>query len=448
MIIDFLTRAKEKRSAQRLWRERVVAYAQEVNAYIEDGRSKGWEHVGDEPEDPNVAHLVEQAVAAVRRANERNETGNLRDLWPPCHRSLIPLLEQNGQSIPTVCLLDDGSLLARIGAPYEDGRTVRLVGNGVEELPHVGFFGRCPNRRFFAICSDTGVEIKDGWSGPTTAVCRWPTGLEGIPEKLKAEPLADIPTPTAVIPFPDGLKALLVSADGIFVLSETLAVRLLPTESAIEEFAEWSLREHPEDSPVPDLSMEHAAISPSGRLIAAGSQDSTHMVFDEKFTVVADVEPMSEYPHYAIFSADESIVAVNSCHFYNGMTLGIRTDLLPGLKTNSWEKDARIPILEDNARVYAGVSRNDEFIIGDAGGYVRAFSFDGKFRWEIFVGSSIDDIDVSPDRKTLIVSTYAGFISFIELDAGGQPDYQIGTGGHREVYRWLFWKNEDKPLIW
>ncbi len=447
-IIDFYARRKEKRSAQSLWKERIVAYAQAVNAYVENGRSKGWENVGKEPADPDVEHLVDQAIDAVRQANRQRDTSSLREEWPPAHRPLIPLLEQNGQSIPTVCFLDDGSVLARIGSPHEDGRTVRLVGYDVETHPEIGFFGRCPNRRYFAICSNKGVEIRDGWRGPVTATCRWPTGVEGIPEGLPAQRFDSNPTPTAVIPFPDGQRALLVSSEGIFVLSETRAVRLLPTESDIREFAEWSLEEHPNDPPIPDLSMEHAAISPSGNYIAAGSQDSTHLVFNENFEIVADVDPMSEYPHYALFSADESIIAVNSCHFYNGITLGVPTSLLPGLDTDSWEPDDRIPILDDNARVYAGVSRNDEFIVGDAGGYVRAFSFGGEFRWEVFIGSSVGSIDISPDSKTLVVSTFAGFISFIELDTGAQPDYQIGTGGNRESYRWLFWKNEKRPLVW
>jgi len=447
-ILDFFSRAREKRSAQKVWNERIAAYAQAVNAYVDAGQTQGWENAGNEPKHPDVAHLVDAAVDAVRQANKSGNVENLRKEWFPTHQPLIPLLEQNGQSIPTVCILDDGSVLARIGAPYEGGRTVRLTGNQVEDHPEIGFFGRCPNRRFFAVCGDKGIDIRDGWNGPTTATCRWPTGTEGIPSGIPAEPFHTAPTPTAVIPFPDGLKALLVSSDGIFVLSETRAARLLPTESDIKEFAEWSLKEHPNDSPILDLSMEHAAISPTGRFIAVGSQSSTHLVFDANLDIVADVGPMSEYPHYAIFSADESMLAVNSCHFYNGITLGVRTELLPGLTSERWEKDERIPILDENARVYAGVSRNDEFIIGDAGGYVRAFDFDGNFRWQVFIGSSIGSIDITPDLKTLVVSTYAGFISFIELDAGSKPDFQIGVGDHREAYRWIFWKNERAPLIW
>lgn len=437
-----------KETAQRLWKERVTSYANAVNAYVKEGRNNGWEHMGEEPGDPDTEKLIDFALDAVREANNRGDTSQLRKDWPPAQRAVISVLEKNGQSIPTVYLLDDGSLLVRIGTSYEPGKTVRISGTVVEEQPDTGIFGRCPNRRFFGVCGKEGVTIHDGWRGPVSAICRWPDGTEGIPKGIPAEPLQKPPVPSAVIPFPDGKRVLLASSDGIFVLTETRAKRLLPTEEEIKDFAEWSLKEHPEDSPIPDLSMEHAAISPSGEFIAVGSQGSTHLIFDSEFNVIADVGPMSEYPHYALFNSDESMIAVNSCHFYNGKTLGIKTSLLPGLKTKSYESDPRVPLLEDNARVYAGVSRQDEFIIGDASGYARAFGFDGVFRWEIFIGSSVGGMDISPDGKTLVVSTYAGFISFIELDSGEPDDYQIGIGNHRESYRWLFWKTEKRPLIW
>jgi len=30
----------------------------------------------------------------------------------------------------------------------------------------------------------------------------------------------------------------------------------------------------------------------------------------------------------------------------------------------------------------------------------------------------------------------------------GRPEWQIGTGEHGEVRRWLFWKGWDKALVW
>jgi hypothetical protein len=156
---------------------------------------------------------------------------------------------------------------------------------------------------------------------------------------------------------------------------------------------------------------------------------------------------MSEYPHYALFSNKSDMVALNSCHFYSGVTLGVPTSLLPGLKTEPYEPDPRMPILDDGARVYAGGFRKDEFIIGDADGYLRAFDRQGTRLWEHFIGSTIGSMDLSADGTKLIVTSYAGFLCFLDLDTGKSDPFAIGTSTHQERRRWLFWK-AFPPLVW
>ena len=86
----------------------------------------------------------------------------------------------------------------------------------------------------------------------------------------------------------------------------------------MREHFKWLQKEYPDDPLSYDLSMEHGTISPDGKLIAAGHQSSLHYVFDaESFDIVAEVGHLSEYPHYAAFSSDGSLIAFNSCHFYN-----------------------------------------------------------------------------------------------------------------------------------
>jgi hypothetical protein len=138
--------------------------------------------------------------------------------------------------------------------------------------------------------------------------------------------------------------------------------------------------------------MEHGAVSNDGALIAVGEQSSQHLLFNAALQQVLEVPPGSEYPHYACFSADDSVVALNSCHFYNGTTVGVTTT---GVRAASSSSRVEPFDLYDGARVYAAVSRRDEFIIGDAAGYIRAFSTDGAYRWQHFIGSSVGDIDIS-----------------------------------------------------
>lgn len=439
---------KPKRSAQEKWREATIEYAAEVNAYIERGAREGWENAGEPPTESEREAIADQAVAAIRAANESGKLAELRDQWPPAQQPLISILEKEGQSLPVVCILPDGSLVLRIGTPYRAGRTVHIVGDEVRPLNDIGFFGRSPNRRYFAIARADGIEITDGWQGPRVALCPWPTGLEDAPEGFEVEPFSKPPTPTRLIPYPDGTQVLLVSSDGIFVCSPREARRLLPSKENLREHFEWLRKEYPGDELSMDIDMEHGAVSHSGRWIAVGSQVSSHLIFDAELNLVGDVGHLSEYPHYAIFSSDDSMIAFNSCHLYNGATVGVPTSQLPGLKTARYKKDLRTPILEDSARVYAGVGVGDSFICGDASGDVIAFDKSGRQLWHQFVGSTVDDIDVSADGKTMAVTTCAGFLAIFQLGAGKQAPHQIGNGNHLEVRRWIFWKNEKKPLIW
>ena len=434
---------------QKEWKEKTLAYAKAINDYVEQGIKKGWENAGDEPSSEGREHLVPDLLVVLREANRLGKTGVFREYWPPAHEPFAFMLDENGQSIPMIGLLPDGSILARIGAPYENGRVVHIQGTIVETLPGITFFGFCPNKRYLALAGEKGIAVTDGWQGEEVVFFTWPTGIEDIPQGFSVSPLKSTPDPARLMPFPDGKRVLLVSEDGIFVLSADGTKRLQPTRAELEEYFAWSQEKYPEDELSVNLSMEHGTVSPDGRYIAVGAQDGKHHVFDaEDLTLIARIGPHNEYPHYALFSAESDMLALNACHFYNGATIGVSTAALRGLDTDYYEEKEEITLLQDGARVYAGVSRNDEFIMGDAYGYLRACSKTGEPLWQHFIGSTINAIDISADGKKLVVSTYAGFISLIELDTGRQQPYQIGNGGHYEERRWIFWKNEPAPLVW
>lgn len=433
------------------WRSESLAYVSALNAFVKRGIETNWEEVNgsDEPVDTRD-HLAAKVLEAVRAANRSGQVDGLREKFPPDHGPFLEMIEENGQGLPMVLLLDDGRIVLRVGATYEPGHVVVISGDEVNRLSDdVIGIGRSPDRRVFAKATAAGVTLHGGWEGPLLAELAWPTGTEGIPLGFEARLIDGCPSVTRIIPFNTADKALLVSPEGIFVLESAGAVRLLPTTEELREHYEWLLEKYPDDPLALTLDMEHGALSPDGAWVACGHQSSSHYIFNAKtYEEAAEVGNLSEYPHYALFSHDSKTVALNSCHFYNGQTLGVPLDLLPGLITEPYEIDDRLTLLQDGARVYAGVSRNGEFIIGDAGGYLRAFDAQGLPRWQHFIGSSIGDIDVSEDGKTLVVTTYAGFVCILDLDTGKPDPFAIGTADHRERRRWLFWKNESTPLIW
>jgi hypothetical protein len=428
------------------WRDKVLAYAANVNAFVARGLSVGWEAAGSEPREPDLGHLIPSLVQALREASQRGTFAALREDWPPAHAPLIPWLEKHGQNIPVLRFLDDGSLVVRIGTHFdENAKTIHIQGDAAVDLPTVGIFGQSPNRKHFAFAGENGVEIREGWSGHRTALCPWPRGIEDLPDGFDVSPFAQPPKPTRLVPFPDGSRVLLVSGDGIFVLAPNSARRLLPTREQLREHFLWLQEKYPTDPLACSVDMEHGAVSHEGTLIAVGEQSSPHLVFDSALRLVLQVRPGSEYPHYAAFSADDAVLALNSCHFYDGTTLGVAT---AGLRNRADARAAETFQLQDGARVYAAATRDNEFIVGDAGGYIRAFDTTGKYRWQQFIGSSVGDIDISADGRRLAVSTYAGFLSIFHLDAGRQHPHQIGNGNHLEERRWIFWRGELTPLIW
>lgn len=433
-------------SPQQQWQSAALRYTRDINRYVEDGMNQGWDGL-KEPTLPNTEHLLPAWQAALEAHNQAPrdaaELDAWRDAWPPTHFALQARLEAEGRAIPALVLLDDGTLLARIGPAHEDGQVVRINGQQIEKVSQGEFFGRCPQRRFFAWSAPSGIRVTDGWNGPQVAEFPWPTGREGLPDNVPLDENAQI-DPSALIPFPDGKRVLLISSDGIFVLHAGGATRILRRPEEFDKDLADGVT--PEDLAV-GLSMEHGAISPDGQWIAIGEQSGHHLVLNAELEVVAEVGPAGEYPHFAMFNQAGDRLILNACHFYNGGTLGVAVDDLPGLRTDFYSDDPRTPVLQDGARVYAGAARNDEFIVGDAYGYLRAFSETGEERWQHYVGSSFTAMDISPDGKTLVTATYAGIISLIALDAG-RPAWQIGTGEHHERRRWLFWKSFAKPLIW
>ena len=432
---------------QQEWQRKTHGYAAAVNNFVEKGLRDGWDNAGAEPDSSGREHLVSDLLKALKRNSKKSPPQSIAKLWPPAHAPLVePAIQSQGQSVPVLALLDDGSIIARIGASYHDGHVVKITQQGIHKIPDVNYFGQGPNKRYFAIPKTDGVSIIDGWDGPETCFCPYPTGLEDVPEGYVVPKLDGAPSIDRLVPFPDGKRVLIIGDEGIFVLATDHARRLLPTLESQKDFYDYLIEENPGDPLSMDLSMSHGHISHDGRMIAVGSQAESHMIYDSDCKLIADIGGISEYPHYAVFSKNDDMVALNSCHFYNGGTIGVPTKLFGDYSAAAYELDPKHVELDNQARVYAATSSKDLFITGDAHGYVRGFDRDGKTAFRIFLGSSIGDIDISKDEKTLVVSTYAGFVALYDLEAKSKAPHQIGVGDVLELRRWVFWKDSESFL--
>ena len=242
-----------------------------------------------------------------------------------------------------------------------------------------------------------------------------------------------------ILPFNDGSKVLLTAHDGIFLISQSGAKLIHPI-----------YEDEGEDEYELEIDMANATLSNDNELIVAGEQDSDHVLMDSEGERLGCIGAQSSYPHFCLFNADDTQLITNSCHFYNGVTIGVDRALLKrGLEVGFYDSDGgdeqNFTLIDDAMRVYAGVATRDFYILGDAYGYIKAVGKDGRKIWRHYLGGTIKSMALSEDGSVLFVGTYGGRLHKLRLGAG-QDSHTIGNGNHKEEFRLIAY--EDKIYRW
>lgn len=426
------------------WKKEGAAYAKAANDHQAIGLNEGWEIAGELDAEDTRTDMAQEVYGLLKKANKEGTLEQFRQDFPPAWDPFLPIMEENSVYISGLLALPDSRIVIRVGARDEPHTTYVIDRDTVKTDKSAEAFGASPNGSIIAKVSDGVITLHSSWDSQPIGAMSWPRAgvvFYGIYE------IDSLPVITTLIPFNDGRRVLLVSEKGIFVMTADKVDLLHPSETDLkEDLEEWEEQDEPYSY---CLTMEHGAVSGDDSYICIGSQDSSHMVVDSRnYSQVADIGPHSEYPHYAIFSDDGKQVALNACHFYFGVTIGVPLDDIMGLDTEAYELVDPVVVLEDDSRVYAGVSIDDLYIIGDAYGHIRAFDTKGAQRWQRFLGSTILHMALSKDKKRLMVASYSGMLHVLELDEEVEDPYTIGTAKHKELVRWIFWKGQDAPLRW
>ncbi|BCZ45193.1 hypothetical protein psyc5s11_12600 [Clostridium gelidum] len=79
------------------WCDEGKSYAEATNKFVEDGTKKGWDNIGDEPEETRY-DIAEKVVEIIKQANRENEIEGLRTYFPPAHVPLMDIFEKNRPS--------------------------------------------------------------------------------------------------------------------------------------------------------------------------------------------------------------------------------------------------------------------------------------------------------------------------------------------------------------
>lgn len=404
---------------QKQWYEQGENYAKAVNEMVAYANEYGWDSYKDKEPEDNRGHLAQAVFDALKTANLENKVSEFRNQFPPAHIPFISMFEEKSQAIRLINTIDEKRAVFFAGSAWEEHQVYLIDEHKIIELDNqITAIGKAKKGTVFAIAFDDKIIIKEHWDGDVTKT---------FTRKITADFHI-----TNLIPFNNGEKVLLISDNGIYLISEYE-----------EKLLKYGLSDDEEDEDYNALSMEHGALSHDNCYIAVGDQDSNHAILDNNGEVIADFYPMSSYPHFCEFSKDDMQLIVNSCHFYNGVTNGID---MQNFKT--LDKEDELPIIDDGMRVYVGIAVDDYYILGDAYGYIRAVDKTGKELWQHYLGSTISGMAISDDNKTLWVGAYSGFLHKLSLNTPYRDTHTIGTGDLFEEFRLIIWKGEEQIWRW
>jgi len=405
------------------WDIHGLSYAREINAQHAFVEEHGWDKwQGKEPAD-NRDELALEVLSLLKKANKENSIETFRASFPPAHAPFINIIQEQGQSIENVCYINEHTIAFVIGTAYEKRRAYVLTNRSIEKLSDsIRAIGRSPRNNMYAIATTNTIITYKGWEGKKIF-------------EFKLPPVIELPI-SQLIPFNDGLSVLLISSEGIYLLTTHGHSMIHPVPDPEDQ--EWTSY----------IDMEHAALSYDNSLIAVGDQISAHRILNREGNQIAAIGPQSSYPHYALFSRDEQRVILNSCHLYDGTTISVPTAGIHSLKTTVLTPENSYTVIDKNCRVYAAVATSEFYIFGDGSGNIQAIDKEGKKSWRYFIGSTITSMAISDDEDTLWVASFSGMIHKLKLNKGQRDNHTIGNGNHYEEFRVIFWKNEPEPLVW
>ncbi len=420
MKFNFFNKKNDKPSPKEEWNRLGSRYATEVNEMVEFGEKNGWDNwKGKEPEDKRD-HLTDDVIKLLKEANKNGSIQEFRTDYPPAHTPLIKLFESKGQSIEQLHFIEDNKVIFLIGTAYQKRQAYLLNDRQVIQLDSsIDAIGKSNRNNIFAIVSNNKIVTTQGWQGSIiqTFELSQTKGL-GI---------------TNLIPFNDGFKILLTTSEGIYIVSVNEEKMIHPVPDLEDE--EWTS----------NIDMGNATISSSNEHIVVGDQCSDHRILNQNGKQIGEIGPQSSYPHFCLFSSDDKQLITNSCHFYNGITIGVSTENMDGLKVEAYGESDNYKVIDDGMRVYVGLTTKDLYILGDAYGYVKAFNQLGECIWRHFLGSTLCGLAISDDEKTLWVGSCTGMVHKLQLGQGHRDNHTIGNGNHYEEFRLILWK--DEPIM-
>ncbi len=456
------------------WNTAGRAYFEELNKRLRVVYTGEGDEVDLDLEDPRTEAQGEQVIREVIELNRLGHAAKARELFDPAYAPVFPWIKRNQHQAAFVTILGPDELLVRRGAAWQ-GDAAMFHLRGGEAMPVIGVMGACRsrNRDHLVLARPSGLEIRDaraGLGGTPVATIPWPepsilrpTGMTQEQEDTWEEPS-----------WPLQVEQLEVSDDGMRIAVSCYRQGILlasrhrgePTWQRLLPQAQLAFHDDPGFAPSAG-DMTHVAISRDGTRLAWGNQSSPHFLGEVgpggQVAHYATVGNASEYPHYACFSGDGDVVALNSCHFYNGATVAFAWPGNRGKELAAYEEHEEAPVIENSLRVYAAcwlpkdvanaiVGRETEhpgmFALAGSG-LLRIQLATGPLGSAQGFGSSASSIDFCPESKRLALGSYSGFVHLYDPYEEELPGRIDGFRPRRELVRWALWKDlPHGPIRW
>ncbi|EBA13714.1 hypothetical protein [Roseobacter sp. CCS2] len=416
---------------------------------------------------PKMAEAVLQKVIDLNNAGRGTEA---RAHFDPAHTPFISQMEQGGRGLTCCAILGNDRYLVQQGTTYQDNTTWLISGDEIEQVADIATFAWSRNRQFFVTVHQDG-SMALGRTFADSEAERIPAlpGSAFVPQDLSTDNAAAFGTPgdspayARVSVSDDGTKLLLCDAErGVVVLAKTASVwqsQLLFPAVDLGLLAQMKEFADDDDTFHPFFDMLHAALSPDGRYAALGTQDDGHHILaldaDGTPHVFAHLGYLSEYPHNTCFSDDSQCIALNSCHFYNGVTFASTLAQVQGLTTEPYDQHDTQILLNTYLRVYASGylppsmtdSGTGAFLLAGSG-FAACVTPDGKLLWEVGFGSSAGGVDICPATGRVLIASYSGMLHLLDPSQEQSPAICDGFHVPQEKRRWIFWDRLDRPILW
>ncbi len=457
------------------WIREGLAYKKALNAWLDQMYIFQNKDLPECPTEPrkDMSDAVKEIIVTL---NQEEELDALKALFPA---DSDPMNWQGNIPVTQVRLLDEHRMAVVYGAEHQKRQVYIIDGKEPHFQEGLCFFGSSYGKYYYAKVYADKIVVTEGWDGSEVKTFLLPLsrGADfGLQYPHLKDGLLDMNFEAIrisnLVVFNDGQSIAFASRFGYFVMEDDKVVVLEP-----ESLAEIMKRNEEEDNDIfiTEYNYPHLDVSPDGKYIALGSQDSPHLVYEKNndvWEVVTTVYPRSSYPNLARFNYNLQEEAhersgpqllLSSCHFSRSGSVCLPIQkIVKDAEYDAYDADENLNYVNEGKWIFSALPLSFGYALGDNNGYVWFNNYGTYHPWGyLHVGATVMSMDMTADRKKLVIANYSGEVIVYELglfsdgkmfrnkdnitDAAIDA-YAITNMQVKEISRYIF--HEGTLLLW